>query len=234
MSIKNMRREILQKVADGRLSAEDGNRLLGAIEEMQGSPEMLASGEQEQSSETVPPENPPHASSDMPASDPDDYLQKRVHAWQRWWLLPFGVGVLLTVLGAWWMYDGMTSAGLGWGFWLAWFPFLLGLALMILGFFSRSMPWLFIKVHEVNEDGGEDNVNLMFPLPIGLAGWGLRTFGHHLPEEARQVDIAGMLETFEANRDQDAPLMVVVDEENTHVEIALVNPAAPAARAKTV
>jgi hypothetical protein len=175
----NLRREVLRRVAAGELSLLEANRLLADIEAgTYTPPETLPPVE------TVPPEPPPLEplkSSPEVVHALDDDAERRMKRWQRWWILPFGVGVFITILGAVWMYQGYIAAGLGWRFWLSWFPFLFGLLLMVASWYSQTLPWVHIRVREEGTSG--TNISLSFPIPIGLASWGLSRYKHYAPEK---------------------------------------------------
>src|SRR5512145_3163100 len=99
---------------------------------------------------------------------------------RSFWLIPLWVGAGITVLGGLLMYLAWQSSGFGFWFACAWFPFTLGVLALIFAWLTRGMPWLHLRVHQPGGEGPH-NIVLSFPLPLGLAGWGLRTFGHRIP-----------------------------------------------------
>jgi hypothetical protein len=217
MTINQRRYEILRRVETGELSIEEGSRLLsdledGVVEEF----EALPPGE------TIPP--------DPPAAEPiavqpevihagvDDDAERRMKRWQRWWVLPFGVGIFITILGAVWMFQGYIAAGFGWRFWLSWFPFTFGLLLAVAAWYSQTLPWLHVRVREGKDSG--TNISLSLPIPIGLATWGLRRYKSYSPDQYEKVHLDEVMTVLNETLTQEAPLHVVVDDEDdTHVEV---------------
>ena len=111
-----------------------------------------------------------------PASpDPDD-----MNKWKRWWVIPFWIGAGITVIGGLLMYWAFSATGFGFWFACAWFPFLLGVAVLALAWSSRTTPWLHVRVHQAPGETPR-KIAISFPIPIRLTAWGLRTFGRYIP-----------------------------------------------------
>jgi hypothetical protein len=217
MTINQRRFEILRRVETGELSIEEGSRLLanldsGVYEEVEALPP----------AEAVPPAapkaEPVAAEPEVIHSGVDDDAERRMKGWQRWWILPFGAGIVITILGAIWMFQGYLAAGFGWRFWLSWFPFALGLLLTVASWYSRTLPWVHIRIREGKNSG--TNISLSLPIPIGLATWGLRRYKSYAPEQYEKVHLDEVLTVMNETLTQDSPLHVVVDDnDDTHVEI---------------
>jgi hypothetical protein len=157
---------------------------------------------------------------DDPGSE--EQIRQRVARWQRWWVYPFAVGVLLTILSAYWMYQGYVAAGLGWGFWLSWFPFALGLLILVVSWYTRTARWLHVRVRE-DKGKHSSRVSISIPLPLGLAAWVLETFGKNwLPPELRDKGLGEMLRQVEQSVNSDTPFHVWVNEEGSQVEVMIV------------
>ncbi len=221
MTLNEQRLEILRKVERGELSTEDGSRLLEELE--MGLP--LSVGRPRPPCRS--PRRAPSRLSQMSKSSRlprrrsrtrrpqlTDLEASRFNFWQKWWLLPFGIGVVLTLLGAYWMYLGFMSAGLGWGFWLSWVPFGLGVVITAAAARSRTARWLHVRVHQDGEDDSPHNVNISFPLPISFGAWVLRTFGHWMPENFQSQHLDEVLAVLDKALTKDAPLHVMVNEDD--------------------
>jgi hypothetical protein len=222
MTLHERRLEILRKVERGELSTADGSRLLEEVELG------LPSGPDETLpvlQDPVPPEPEveviqtaaPTAADSASGQAPQltDLEQARFNFWQRWWLLPFAIGVILTLLGAYWMYLGLVSAGLGWGFWLSWIPFGLGVVVTAAAARSRTARWLHVRVHESGgKDGRPHNINISFPLPISFGAWMLRTFGRWMPGDFQRQHMDEVLGMLDQALNKDAPLHVMVNEDD--------------------
>ncbi len=217
MTLHERRLEILRKVENGQLTTEEGSWLLEKLEAGLLAETVVEA--QPVPAEPIPPE--PVAEVIQPAVPPDqppqltELEQSRFNFWQRWWLLPFAIGVVITLLGAYWMYLGYMTAGLGWGFWLSWIPFGLGVLITAAAARSRTARWLHVRVHEVTgKHGPPTNINISLPLPISFAAWVLRTFGHWMPEDFRRQHLDEVLVMLDQALSKDAPFHVMVNEDD--------------------
>ena len=222
MTLYEQRLDILRKVERGELSTADGSRLLEALEMgLPLEPGDLLPAVQEPTPpvqpaapdvEVIPPPAPPAAGEAVQLTDLE---ASRFNFWQRWWLLPFGIGVVLTLLGAYWMYLGYMAAGLGWGFWLSWVPFGLGVVITAVAARSRTARWLHVRVHESgSKHGNPHNINISFPLPISFGAWVLRTFGRWMPDDFQKQHLDEVLATLDKALTKDAPMHVMVNEDD--------------------
>ncbi len=198
MTLRERRLEIMHKVETGELSIEEGSRQLAALD---------AGGNWEQPEplpEAIPVQPKPAQAESVPQAEPlesqpevmetgEEEIRRRINRWKRWWVLPMSAGVLLAIVGAYWMYAGYQAAGLSWGFWLSWIPFTIGLAIMALSWYSQYVPWLHVRVRERSAG----TVSFSMPLPIGLANWGLRTYRQFMPDQARAAAYRGDRNLFE-------------------------------------
>ncbi len=163
------KRKILAMVEQGTISPEEGLRLIDAMGRSQAigselSEEGIVMATQE---ETTAPKIPPEE-------------RRRMNRLKRWWVLPFGIGLLVTTLGTIWMYTAYGTSGFGWGFWLAWIPFLLGIFMVAVSFQTSRSMWLHVRVKQrPGESPGQIAISL--PMPVGLTRWFLRTFGRRIP-----------------------------------------------------
>ena len=125
---------------------------------------------------------------------------------RRFAMIPLWIGVGGTVLSAGLMYWAMQSSGFGFWFYCLTFPFLLGVLLIALSAGGMNARWLFV---DVRQKPGEKpgRITLGFPMPLGLVGWFMKHFGHHIqgvsPEQAD--GIAEMIKTTASSK---SPLIV--------------------------
>lgn len=233
--------EILGMVQRGEITAEEGLRLMNAMQNRDGAssglveervevageekfePAMVVIGEilQEPAQSTPPMETP--ASEEVPGDQSGedaarDEAARAVGRWKRWWQLPFWIGTGITILGAWWMYLGYHEAAFGWGFWLSWFPFLVGLGIMVASWRSSTARWLHVRVHS-SKDRHTTNFAISLPLPLRLGVWAMRNFGRYIPD-VRDRDIGGMLDTLDQSISTDEPVYIHVnDKDGEEVEV---------------
>lgn len=118
-------RKILDMVEQGNLSAEEGLRLINAMGERD------LTDDEAPSIEAISPPQPTNPQ--IPAEGMT--LTERL---KRWWVLPFGVVLLITTLGVIWMFLGYQTSDFGWGFWLAWLTFLLSIFILTVSYQTRQ------------------------------------------------------------------------------------------------
>jgi hypothetical protein len=151
--------------------------------------------------ETVPPQV------GKPASPPD------FEKWRRFWMIPLWIGVGITVLSGMWMYWAFMKSGIGFWFICSWIPFFLGVALMAASYASRRSRWLHLRI---DQKPGEkpQHIAISFPLPIRLASWFFRTFGHHIQGLPPEIKIDELLNAVDENTNAETPLYVEVDDDD--------------------
>jgi len=195
MTSDESRIEILKKVSDGTLTIEEGADLIGILER----------GKTTQQSE-------PFAAEPEVVQPPPDVVSSRVSGWWKfmWSLILIG-GAILTGFSAFWAYRGFQKAGLGWGFWLSWIPFILGVLIMVLGWVLLESPWLRVKIKS-RESGKSHNIAFAIPLPLSLASWVFRKFGAHMPVEVQRQGVPEMLVEIENSLRRGEPFEIEVDD----------------------
>jgi len=170
--VDQAQRKILDLVEQGIISAEEGLRLMDAMGAgKNGSEEAIPTETVQISVEDVLEPTAPHIS--------DEELQ-RMKRLKRWWVLPFALGLLITTLGAVWMYTGYINRGFGWGFWLAWIPFILGIVVSAISFQTSHSVWLHVRIKQKHGQS-PPRISISLPLPLSLTRWFLTVFGHKIP-----------------------------------------------------
>jgi len=204
------REQILKMVADGKITAEEALKLMLALDETP----------VEEPVEIIPLESPePKNEETPPKSQPDPEFNHKVNRFRRLWLIPLTIGLVLTVLGAWWMYSAMLNSGYGFWFLCAWFPFLLGVLIVTLGAISKTSRWIYVNVEQAPGESPH-HIVFAFPIPSGLLRWGIRNFGHNIPPEHRNTADMAMKAIFEEDGAFNEPLYVDVhDDDGEHVQV---------------
>jgi len=238
MPTESERTKILEMIADGIISAKDGVKLLDALDGVsEGSMIEETHLPEAPTYPEIPPTPLPESFDEIPddfgsddiSHEPEEVLEPdsiyhpdplpnppdpdEIKRWKRWWVIPMWVGVGVTVIGGALMYAAF-AANDGIGFWFAcaWFPFMLGVLVMALAWGSRTAPWLHVRVHQRPGESPQ-KIAISFPLPIRLAGWGLRTFGHFIPN-MEGVDLEGVLIALDESAKDGTPFFVDVDDED--------------------
>ncbi|HNS63291.1 MAG TPA: hypothetical protein PKN11_02620 [Anaerolineaceae bacterium] len=227
MDLQSERLKILKKVEAGEFTLDEADSLLQDLDAAarQSDGECLDQDQFDQLEEGVQlddmevpgqTEFPPKADADPAVVDEMDVLpgpdpvfdQARLKRWERWRHLPLFLAILTTVLGASWIYMGWKADGFGWGFFLAWIPFLLGVLGILLFWNTR---WLHVRVQQKPGEKPQ-HIQIDLPLPLGAGSWFFKTFGNRIPMggKVRGEDVDGILESLNNNE----PIHILVDEED--------------------
>jgi hypothetical protein len=216
---KNPRMQILEMIESGAITAEEGARLLQVIEgdadqEMsqdeawQPLPDTIAAGEAQAEEESSIPET-----GEVIDDDPDfsaEEINARIDKLRHWWLIPFWVGIGITIIGGLLMFWAYQASGLGFWFGCAWLPFLLGVAVMAFAVSSRTARWLHLRVRQQPGERPQ-TIAFSFPLPLRLAAWFVRNFGRFIPQLNR-TGLDEMILALGRNTSPEMPFYIEVDE----------------------
>lgn len=202
-------KQILKMVADGKINAEQAMQLIKVLEESPAEVEIIEHKPQDSSTDAPP------QSERMSASEFEETAAQA----RRLWQIPLWIGVAITVLSSYWLYNLVRTSNFGFWFYFAWLPFLLGVLMTAVSASSRSSHWLFVKVQQA-EGEWPRNIVLGFPIPLGLVSWFLRNFGYNISGwgDARVDEI---LELISSGISSKEPLIVNVDqgEGREHVQV---------------
>lgn len=101
----------------------------------------------------------------------------------RWRLVGqvvLGVGLMLAILGGYFLYRTSQSPNPGIWFYCAWAPLFLGLGMAALAWYGRTARWLHIRVRQKPGERPE-RIAISLPVPLRLTAWLLRAFGRFIP-----------------------------------------------------
>lgn len=189
------RQQILKMVEQGKIRADQAVELMKALDESSVEMEVI--------------EAPPAAAADSQIPPAPEFEEVARRA-RRLWQIPLWIGVLVTVGSSYWMYTLINASNYGFWFYFAWLPLLVGVGLIALFAGSRTSRWLYVSVEQARGDWPH-SIALGFPLPLGLAGWFLRNFGHNL-EGLRQTHVDEIIDLLSKGISPQEPLIVNVDE----------------------
>jgi hypothetical protein len=184
MPTESERMKILKQIEDGQIDAAEGLKRLEAVGRAEAAP---AGGGK--TPRAIPP--------DLGAAK-----------WQRWWLIPASLGLVITLLGGALMYWGWQSAGFGFWFVCAWFPFLLGVLVLALSFPGPAGRWIHVRV-KTGQDEWPRQISIS--LPLAPAAWALRTFGQFIPQ-LKQTGVDEIIQALGEGVTPQAPLVIDVAE----------------------
>jgi hypothetical protein len=225
------RRLILDMIANGKISASEGLRLLNALGEVSepapeaGEETRLGDGAEAplavQAGPAVSPADASSPAAETPTAGPSSEetlhtaatphpMPPEFERWRRWWMVPLWVGVGVTIFGAALLFWVTQRAGVGFWFFCATVPFLSGLAVMVLAYQSRTAHWLHMRIHQ-RRDEWPRRINLSFPLPIRLTAWFLNRFGDRIPGlQATSLD--EVIQALDHTTTPENPIYLQVDE----------------------
>jgi hypothetical protein len=181
------RQDILEELEKGEIDVQE------AIKRLEGGEEGPEGGEKSSLSSFSRAEPPPYSGS-----------------WRNWWLVVLASGMGVLALGGW---LGMIG---GW-WWLCATPALvLGLVLLIIGLSSQSAPWLHIRV-DTGQETWPRHIALSFPIPIKIASWALKRWGHKI-HTLDETAIDELILTLEDHFSEETPLYIEVQEDEKNGE----------------
>lgn len=223
---------ILEMIESGKITADEGLNLLKALSE---------ESESQITIEAVP--SPPimesepgvHAEATAATTSPgeteDDPLPGEVlkplnatlppdvDKWRRWWMIPMWVGVAITILGGLLMFWAQQTYGFGGWFLCAWLPFLLGLALIVLAWQSRTARWIHVRIHQSPNEWPQ-KIAISFPIPLRMTAWFFRVFGGKIPG-LQDTSVDELIMALGDSTNPENPLYIEVedDEDGERVEV---------------
>ena len=202
--------EILEMIQRGTISATEGLNLIEALGETQENLEEEYNLAKATLEEDLDPEI---FQKPDPQLELDDF-----NKWRKWWIIPFWIGIALTVSGGGLLYWAWSARGIGLGFIFAWIPFLLGVGLVVLGWNSQTGPWLHLRIRQKPGEKPE-RIAISLPLPIRLFAWSIRTFGDFIPK----LDTTGLDEVILALGDSSLsePLSIDVDDSDDDEQVKI-------------
>jgi len=198
------RQQILKMIEEGKITADEGLKLMQALDD--DVPEDALEVVVEQPLQGEP-------SDDSTKKE----FQSRVNKLRRLWIIPVSIGLAFSVPGAWWMYQNVEAGLNGW-FIFAFLFFLFGVSLIALGAGSRTSRWLYVNVKE-KPGSSPQHIVIAFPIPTGLIRWGVKNFGHHIPDRERAITDDVMKAVFESDALDEPMLIDVKEEDGQHVRV---------------
>ena len=219
MTDKNERIQILEMIKSGVITAEEGARLLQALE----ADDRLEESPDDQFHNSASDRMPGASSGSYSGTVEDEFgswdgevieneFEPNIEKWKRYWVIPLWVGVGITILGSLLMLWVYQSTGFSFWFACTWLPFLIGVALIAMAWGSRSARWLHLRVQQ---EPGEwpQTIAFSFPLPLNFAAWIMRTFGQFIPEVNKYgLDFDQIIKSFADSTTPETPFYVEVDE----------------------
>ena len=194
------RRKILQMVADGKISAEEAATLMRALDE----------DPAEEQIEVIQAESG-FGSEKTGASEFDEIRRRAI----RFAMIPLWGGIIVTILSSWGMYSiQQGGGGLNFWFFCLTLPLLFGVLLIAMGAGGKAARWLYVNVDRSYQNEWPRNITIALPLPLGLVGWFLKTFGSYI-DGLKKTTIDEVLMAISATKSVTEPLIVKVDDDDS-------------------
>jgi len=203
-------KQILGMLEQGAITADEAARLIEAV-----------SAQQPPVQEGSTWDDGPSAS--RPVIEPDEVIPAAftpdARRWKRLQLIPLAASLLLLVVTGWglWAVYRAADARITFGWVVLLLLFLLALAATALSTWLLSAPWLHVRIHQ--REGRMIAISL--PVPLALAGWGVRIARSFVDEQTSQyLDAsAEFIRAMRQDRDRSQPLMVNVDDDEQRVQV---------------
>ncbi|MGD8805158.1 MAG: hypothetical protein PVH65_04880 [Chloroflexota bacterium] len=191
--------QILKMLEEGKITAEEADRLLTAVGPEQGVGQVAG--------EAVITDLPDEELEAAPAV-PSDYSRYR-----NLWRIPFIIAagsLLLSGVGLALMYQADERVATL-GFLCIWSIFMLAFLATLLLLLARRAPWLHLRVQE--QDGQRFAISL--PLPLGLAHWIIGIARNFVPErQAAHLETAYAFVTAMRDDPEREPIIIDVDDDD--------------------
>jgi len=188
------KKKILKMVEEGKITAEEGVTLIKALEQLPADDEIEVIETEAGSGSTY---------------DAQEFDEVKARA-RKYISIPLGIGTVMTVLAAYWMFALTQNDNFGFWFICAWFPLLLCILLVALSSGGMNSRWVYV---DVKQEPGEwpQHITLGVPIPFGLVSWGIRKFGHYA-KGTNQAQMDAVIVALDATKSVNEPLIVNVDE----------------------
>jgi hypothetical protein len=221
MATSEERQKILQMISSGKITAEEGTRLLNALS---GSPQPDQSTPPEQPQIALPADRVEEPTFDQgPAPtvegeviDPPPPIDVPIPNTQHWWQVPFWIGLAVLIAGA-FIVAGAISGGAWCLVMVCGLPLLfLGIIGIIMAWFAHNGPWVHIRVK--HKRPGEHDVNISVPLDLGVVA--VRVAEPFVPQ-MRNTGVDDVIVSLKNNVQRDRPVIIDVndDEDGEHVQV---------------
>ncbi len=199
----NEREQILKMIADGKVSPEEGLKLMQVLDA-----DMPEDAVPPAAEKTASPADEPHR--EASGMDYDPRIVQIKSMVRRFWQVPLWIGLGILLLSALGMYALVAAGNMNFWFFCLIAPLLLGVLMIALASGSRQARWLFVDVHQKPGDRPK-RIFLGFPLPLKLTAWFLRTFGGKI-DDLKKTNVDEIIQVLETGFTGDEPLIVNVDE----------------------
>lgn len=220
MTTSEERQQVLHMIAAGKITPEEGSRLLAAlsgglplaVEESSMPTAQTASTPQVEQANSQEQTHIP----EQEIFSPPPPINVKTPDTRHWWQVPFWIGAATLVAGAFVLAGSLASGNVCWVL-LCGLPLLfIGILAVVVAWFARNGPWVHIRVK--NDRPGEHNINLSVPLGLGVIA--VRVAEPFVPQ-MKKTGVDDVILSMKDNVKKDQPLIIDVndDEDGEHVQV---------------
>ena len=172
------RMQILRMIEEEQITPEEGIKLLEALASAEENvvEQATAEGVIDVNASSVVSEPPPPESESLEEATTDRAASPDFASFDHLWLIPLAAGVVLGAVGLGLILLIQVASPDSFFLVCGLMPLLLGLAVIVLAFWSRTARWLHVRIR------GEQRISISFPLPLRLTGWILRLVRPYVPQ----------------------------------------------------
>jgi hypothetical protein len=191
------RAQILKMIDEGKITAEEGLKLMQALAQ-----------DDEAEAQTPQLEAESGGEAEWQPAPPDPVVERLKRRVRSFYVVPLFGGTFLTILIAWLMYRSLENGSSGLVFYCLLFPaLLLGVLLLTLGASSQKSSWVYV---DVQQKPGSRPGRIMFGFPLEWARWLVNTFKGQMPHHEREKADMVLQVMNETTRSE--PIVVHVDD----------------------
>jgi hypothetical protein len=205
-------KQILSMLEEGHITSDEAARLLEAV----------SSGPRPSDAERVDRSgepDAPHGEPVEPSQVTPGTLSPSAQQWKRLQLIPLAVSLVVLIVTAWglWAVYRAADARITFGWVVLLILFLVALAATTLSVWITRAPWLHVRIHE---QAGK-TIAISFPIPLTLAGLGIRIARRYVDEQTAQyLDAsAEFVRVMRREHGRSEPIEISVDEEGQRVQV---------------
>jgi hypothetical protein len=218
MTTSEERQQVLRMIADGKITPEDGSRLLAALSHNPAVVDMPSAAPDPTSDAPQTEQTEPQQQAYTPEQEviPPPPIDAHIPDTRHWWQVPFWIGAALLVAGA-FTLAGALSSGAICIVMLCGLPLLLlGILAVVVAWFARNGPWVHIRVK--HKHPGDRDINLSVPLDLGVMT--VRVAEPFVPQ-MKNTGVDDVIVSMKDNVKKDQPLIIDVndDEDGEHVQV---------------
>jgi hypothetical protein len=218
MTTSEERQQVLRMVAEGKITPEEGSRLLAALSGNPAVTDMPSAAPEGTATPQAEPAEPQQQAytPEQEVISPPPPIDAHIPDTSHWWQVPFWIGAALLIAGAFTLAGALSSGAICIVI-LCGLPLLMiGILAVIVAWFARNGPWVHIRVK--HKHPGDRDINFSVPLDLGVVA--VRVTEPFVPQ-MKNTGVDDVIVSMKDNVQKDKPLIIDVndDEDGEHVQV---------------